>query len=173
MTTYGPTARFLHCAVAALILVQIPIGLAMPDIRRGQLPGTPMNLHISLGMVILALIVLRLAWRLVRAVAPDPSLPLWQQRASEAVHWALYALVLATTLSGWCYASNRGWELSFFWTWPLPPLGQGAAQLAIGRLHESLSWALIVVAGLHIAAALAHLLVYKDRVMQRMLPWRA
>lgn len=166
--SYGPTAKLLHWLVAALILVQIPIGLLMPNIRRGEVPGTPMSLHISLGVVILALIVLRLAWRLLHPVAPDPGLQPWQRRASEALHWTLYALVLAATISGWGYASGRGWELSFFWSAPLPSLGQSGAVRAIGRLHENLSWAVIVAAALHISAALVHRFVYKDRVMQRM-----
>jgi cytochrome b561 len=169
MSTYGGIARLLHWLIAALILIQIPVGLLMPNIRRGEVPGTPMNVHISIGVVILALILLRLLWRWTHPVAPHPDLTSWQRRASEAVHWTLYALVLTTTVSGWCYASGRGWELSLFWNFPQPSLGQSGPVRALGRLHENLSWALIIVAALHVAAALVHVFVYKDRVMQRML----
>jgi hypothetical protein len=46
------------------------------------------------------LIVLRLLWRNTHPVAPERSLPAWQQLISETAHWSLYALVLATTMTG-------------------------------------------------------------------------
>src|SRR6266403_1527988 len=62
---YGTTAKVFHWLIVALLLVQYPIGWLMPDIHRGMRPGAAMTLHVSFGMVILVLIVLRLAWRLV------------------------------------------------------------------------------------------------------------
>jgi hypothetical protein len=49
-------------------------------------------------------IVLRLLWRNTDPVAPKRSLPAWQQLISETAHWSLYALVLATTMTGWFLA---------------------------------------------------------------------
>jgi cytochrome b561 len=45
-----------------------------------------------------------------------------------------------------------------------------AAGKTFDGLHQAMEWALLVVIGLHVAAALAHIFVYRDRVMQRMLP---
>ena len=92
--------------------------------------------------------------------------------ASEAVHWLLYALVFATTLTGWSFASFRGWSISLFFAVPLPMLAaEGSATArAVGQLHETMEWALLIVIGVHIAAAIVHLFFYRDRVMQRMLP---
>jgi cytochrome b561 len=81
----------------------------MPDIHRGMKPGDAMTWHISIGIVILALIVLRLIWRLTHRVAPENSLAPWQRVSHEALHWMLYVLVLLTTISGWLFASFRGW----------------------------------------------------------------
>ena len=94
--------------------------------------------------------------------------------SSEAVHWLLYALILATTVTGWLHATFHGWSISFFFLVPLPMLtaGSAATTRAIGRLHETMEWALLVVIGIHVTAARAHLLVYRDNVMQRMLPQR-
>ena len=111
---YGTTAKVFHWLIVALLLVQYPIGWLMPDIHRGMKPGDAMTFHISIGIVILALIVLRLAWRLTHPVAPESSLPPWQRVSSEAMHWLLYVLVLATTITGWLFASFRGWSMSFF-----------------------------------------------------------
>ena len=169
---YGATAKLLHWLIAALIAVQLPLGWLMPDIHRGMLPGTAMSAHISIGMTILALIVLRLVWRLTHPVAPGGDLPAWQRVGSELVHWLLYLAVLLTTLTGWLYASYRGWSIDLYGLAPLPPLVPQGSRLGhdLGELHETLSWVLLGLIGLHVAAALVHLLVYRDRVMQRMLP---
>ncbi len=169
---YGTTAKAFHWLIVLLLLIQYPIGWLMPDLHRGQQPGVGMTLHISFGIVILALIVLRFAWRLTHPVAPESSLPPWQRLSSELVHWMLYVFVLATTVTGWLFASFRGWSISLFYLAPLPMLASdnAAAGKAIDGLHQAAEWTLLVLVGIHLAAALAHIFVYRDHVMQRMLP---
>jgi cytochrome b561 len=168
---YGTTAKLLHWLVVALLLVQYLIGWLMPDIHRGMKPGAGMVFHISFGTVVFVLIVLRLAWRLAHPVAPESTLPAWQRQSSQIVHWLLYALVVATTVTGWLFASFRGWAVSLFYLVPIPMLADDAAAgKAIDGLHQAMEWSLLVVIGIHVAAALAHVFVYRDRVMQRMLP---
>jgi cytochrome b561 len=170
--TYGTTAKTFHWLIVALLLIQFPIGWLMPDIHGGMKPGDAMALHVSFGITILALIVLRLIWRITHPVAPESSLPSWQRLVSEAMHWLLYALLFATTLSGWLFASFRGWTMSLFSVVPLPMLASDshAGIHAIDGLHQIAEWALLVVIGAHVASALAHIFIYRDRVMQRMLP---
>lgn len=167
---YGTTAKLLHWVIVALLAVQYLIGWLMPDIHRGP-PGAPMTFHISFGIVILFIVVVRLIWRLTHPVVPEPSLPPWQRRSSQAVHWLLYVLVLATTVSGWLFASFRGWAVSVFYIMPLPMLASEntAAVKAIDGLHQAAEWSLLVLICIHVAAALVHLLIYRDQVMQRML----
>lgn len=169
---YGTTAKVFHWLIVALLVVQYLIGWLMPDIHRGMTPGVGMILHNSFGILILILIVLRFVWRLTHPVPPESSLPPWQRLSSEVVHWLLYALVLATTLTGWLFASFRGWSVSFFYLFPLPMLASdnAAAGKAIDGLHQAMGWTLLVLIGLHVHAALVHRFVYRDRVMQRMLP---
>jgi cytochrome b561 len=169
---YGTTAKVFHWLIVALLVVQYPIGWLMPDIHRGQTPGAGMTFHISFGITILILILLRFVWRLTHPVAPESSLPAWQRLSSEVVHWMLYVFVLATTVSGWLFASFRGWSVSFFYLFPMPMLSSdnAAAGKAIDGLHQAAEWALLVLIGVHVAAALAHVFLYRDRIMQRMLP---
>ncbi|WP_426611852.1 cytochrome b [Bradyrhizobium sp. McL0616] len=169
---YGTTAKIFHWAIVALLAVQYPIGWFMPDIHRGMTPGAGMTFHVSIGITVLALTTLRLIWRLTHPVAPESSLPAWQRLSSEAVHWLLYALVLATTISGWLFASFRGWSVSFFYLLHLPMLASDneAAGRTVDGLHQAMELALLVTIGIHIAAGLLHIFVYRDRVMQRMLP---
>jgi cytochrome b561 len=156
----------------ALLVVQYSIGWIMPNIKRGMDPGVGMTLHISLGVTILLIIVARLGWRWAHAVAPESSLAPWQRVTSEVIHWLLYVLVIATTLSGWLFASAHGWTVSWFFAIPLPMLTAGNAQLlrSMDGLHQDFEWALLVLIGMHVAVAFLHLLYYRDGVMQRMLP---
>jgi cytochrome b561 len=169
---YGTTAKVFHWLIVALLLAQYLIGWLMPDIHRNMKPGAAMTFHVSIGMTILILIVVRLVWRLTHPVVPESSLAPWQRLSSEAVHWLLYALVLATTITGWLFASFRGWSMSFFFLVPMPMLASDnpAAGKAIDGLHQAMEWSLLVVIGLHVAAALVHIFVYRNRIMQRMLP---
>jgi cytochrome b561 len=169
---YGTPAKLFHWIIVALLAVQYPIGWLMPDIHRGMQPGAPMTFHVSFGLTILVLIMLRLAWRLTHPVAPESSLPFWQRLSSELVHWMLYVMVLATTFSGWLFASYRGWTLSFFYLFRLPMLASdnAAAGKAIDGLHQAAEWLLLALIVVHVGAALAHIFIYRDRIMQRMLP---
>src|SRR6202451_2407140 len=169
---YGTTAKVFHWLVVVLLIVQYPLGKLMPHIHRGMTPGDAMTFHISFGIVILTLMVLRLFWRITNPVAPASSLPEWQQLISEAVHWLLYVLVLATTMTGWIFASERGWSISLFFATPLPTLPIEGSLLArsIGAWHGTMEWALLLVIGAHVAAAMAHTFIFRDRIMQRMLP---
>ena len=169
---YGTTAKVFHWLVVAFLLVQYPIGWLMPDLHRNTKPGIGMTLHVSIGLAILTTIVLRLLWRFAHPVDPESSLPRWQRLISETVHWLLYVLVLATGFTGWLFASFRGWSMSLFYLVPMSMLASdnAAAGKTIDGLHQAMEWALLVVIGLHVAAALAHLFVYRDRVMQRMWP---
>jgi cytochrome b561 len=169
---YGTTAKVLHWLIVALLLVQYSIGWLMPDIHRDMKPGVAMTFHASFGMLILILIVLRLAWQLTHPVAPESSLARWQRLGSEAVHWALYVLVLATTVTGWLFASFRGWSMSLFFLVPMPMLASDNAEAGkvIDGLHQAMEWTLLAVIGIHVAVALAHIFIYRDRIMQRMLP---
>jgi cytochrome b561 len=171
-TQYDSTAKVLHWLVVALLLAQYLIGWLMPDIHRGMKPGDAMTWHISVGIVILALIVLRLIWRLTHRVAPESSLEPWQRAGAEAVHWLLYVLVLLTTISGWLFASFRGWSISFFFLAPLPMLSSENtdALRAINHWHQKFEWTLLILIGVHVLAALVNLLFYRNRVMQRILP---
>ena len=169
---YGKTAKAFHWIIVALIAVQLPLGWLMPDIRRGMSPGSAMSLHISIGITILVLIVLRFVWRLTHPVAPESYLPAWQRVSSEAVHLLLYPVVFVTTLTGWFFESGRGWSINLYGVLPIPRLVEEGSPTghAIGELHETMIWVLVALIAVHVLAAFVHLFVCKDRVMQRMLP---
>ena len=119
---YGTTAKALHWLIVALLATQYLIGWFMPNIKANMAPGVGMTWHVSIGTTILAIMVLRFAWRLSHPVAPESSLLPYQRITSEAVHWLLYVLVLLTTLSGWLIACDPGKNL--YWLEPAPELAK-------------------------------------------------
>jgi cytochrome b561 len=168
---YDTVAKVFHWLIVALLAIQLPLGWLMPDIKRGMVPGTAMSLHLSIGATILLLIVLGFGWRLTHPVAPDKELANWQRVGSALVHWLLYGAVLLTPLTGWFFASARGWPITLFGVVPLPGLVEQGSALgrSLGGLHETLTWILLGLIAVHVGAAFVHLFVYKDRVIYRML----
>ncbi|HUH94529.1 MAG TPA: cytochrome b/b6 domain-containing protein, partial [Casimicrobiaceae bacterium] len=79
---YTTVAKVLHWLIAGILVLQFAIGWIMPSIRRGIQPGLAMHVHISTGIVVLGLIVVRLLWRLTHPVPPEAQLPRWQRSGS-------------------------------------------------------------------------------------------
>ena len=170
--TYDPATKLLHWATAALLVVQYLVGWLMSDIRRGMSPGFSMNLHMSFGICLLTIVLIRYAWRLATPVLPEASLPAWQRTSAHVVHLVLYSLLLVTMITGWAFASMRGWTIAVFGIVQLPSLVAENSEIGrrMGRLHGMRTWMLLVVIAAHVFAAFVHRFVYRDRVMARMLP---
>jgi cytochrome b561 len=177
---YTVTAMVLHWLLAAVVLGLFGMGLYMAD-----LPFSPQRLqlynwHKWAGMSFLILSVLRLLWRLAHRppALPDEisqAMPSWQTRAYHATHHLLYGLFFAVPVAGWAYSSAAGFPIVLFGQLPLPDLLAVNKDLAeqIKPLHEWLAFALVGLAGLHIAAALKHHWLDRDGLLLRMLPSRA
>lgn len=170
---WGPVSQLLHWLVVLLILTTGILGLVMGEMRNSPTKIEIYALHKSLGLTILALAVLRLAWRsYAGAPLPPPTSPRWQHRFAAFTHWLLYGLLFAIPLSGWTFNSAAGYPLQWFKLFNLPALVARDAELRqIARdLHEWLFLALLAVAVLHAAAAWYHHLVLRDDTLRRMLP---
>lgn len=170
---WGVLLRTFHWLIAALILIQAAIGLGM--VQMGVTPAKVrvFALHKSIGLTILALALLRVAWRLgERRPAEPPAMPRWQRRAARAVHCALYALILAIPLSGWWFNSASNAPLAWFGLFPIPSLTGGYDPLWKPRAllaHQTLFWVLVGLLVVHVGAALWHHFVQRDEVLRRML----
>ena len=89
---------------------------------------------------------------------------------SQILSWG--AIYYTPVLIAPLIAQERGWSLTFFYLAPLPMLASenAAAGKFIDGWHQAMEWTLLVFIGVHVAAAMAHLIIYRDRIMQRMLP---
>lgn len=173
---WGALAQFFHWTIAVLILVQGGIGLVMVELPKRPDIIPIFSLHKSIGLTILALAILRLAWRLFdRRPLELPAMPAWQTRMARLTHSLLYLLLFAVPLSGWLFDSAAALRpLYWFGLVRMPSLTGGADRELrefAHELHEVLFWVLVLVAAIHIAAALKHHVFDRDNVLRRMLPW--
>lgn len=171
-TRWGKVSQGLHWLVAALILIQAALGLVMVDMINSPDKIRLYALHKSIGLTILALAALRLAWRLhAGAPAPLPGAG-WQRTAARISHGLLYALLFALPLSGWLFNSAAGFPLQWFGLFNLPPVAAADPDLRVlaRATHEWLFWMLAAVTLVHVAAALHHHLFLGDATLARMLP---
>ena len=177
---YTRLAIALHWLLALVILVMFAVGLYMADLPFSPLRLKLYNWHKWAGVTFLALTVLRLLWRMthrppVLPQAITQAMPGWQMRVHHATHYLLYLLFFAVPLIGWAYSSAAGFPIVWFGQIPLPDLLSKNKELAdiIKPLHELSAYALVGLAGLHLAAALKHHWVDRDGLLSRMLPGRS
>ena len=169
---WGALVRAFHWLIAALILAQAVIGLSM--IQMGVTPAKVrvFALHKSIGMTILALVLLRIAWRLGETRPADPAgMPPWQRGAARAVHVALYVLIVAIPLSGWWFNSTSNAPLVWFGFVDIPSLTGGYDPVWKPRAllaHQTLFWILVALLVAHVGAALWHHFGQRDEVLRRM-----
>lgn len=177
MTThYTAPAKALHWLMALLLGGLLGLGFYMADLPLSPEKIQLFSWHKWAGVTLFALVWLRLFWRLMRRppAYPDSMTPL-QKAAVHGGHFALYALMLAIPVSGWLMSSAKGVQTVWFGVLPLPDLLPRDKALGhqLEALHSALAVGLMVLVGVHIAAALYHYRVLKDDILQRMLPARA
>lgn len=171
---WGTVSQSLHWLIMLLIAILATVGLIMTD-----LPKTPKyfwvyDLHKSTGLLVLALVLVRIGWRLYAGKPrPLPEVPAWQRRVAGVTHALLYILMLAIPLSGWLYDSASGLRpLRWYGALEVPKLAapdEGLAEVARDA-HEWLFWVLLALVIVHAGAALYHHLFRNDAVLARMLP---
>ncbi len=168
---YTSVAKALHWLSAALVLGLLAAGLWMTGLPLSRLKLMVYAWHKWLGLSVLALALLRIAWRLH---APPPALPValapWEKRLAPLGHWLLLALVVAQPISGWLMNSAGGVAVVWFAILPLPDLvpRDQALFAALRTLHGVLAWALIGAIALHLAAVIRHDVLRRDGILRRM-----
>jgi cytochrome b561 len=170
---YSTAAKIFHWITALAVVTAIPAALAMVRVDQGPLQNRLYDLHRSLGVLVLVLMVARLLWRIYRP-APDlvPGLPDWQVAAARILHWTLYAVLLAMPVLGWAGTSAFGAPIMVFGLFEWPAMLDKDQQLAgvLLGLHRWLGFVLAGLLALHVGAALHHHFIRRDDTLRRMLP---
>src|SRR6266498_2856311 len=111
----------LHWTIAAAVVGLMALGWWMQVIPKDPVGprANAYNLHKSIGLTVLLLMVVRLAWRASHRPPQLPPLPLWQARAAHAVHALLYVFMFLDAMSGDMASAVSGFPVKFF-GWVLP-----------------------------------------------------
>lgn len=171
MSKYTWPAVLLHWLMALLVLGMLALGLYMSGLPKGPERSAMIALHKSIGLTLVLLLALRVAWRASHAPPPYPgAMPRWQQRAAHANAIALYVLLVLQPLSGYLSSSFSGYKTSWFGL-PLPYWGWESPELNafFHSIHVVCSRLLMLLIALHLGAAILHALVRRDGVVRRML----
>lgn len=167
---YDKTTIFLHWTTAILVVIQWLGAQTIDFFPKGPLRVDARSVHITLGLLIAAILIARIVWRLTKG----RRLPLADAGAlalvSKAVHWGLYALLAAMVIVGAALTWTRG--DSIFNLFSIPAFDPNAHDLAdhVQDVHAAIGWAILALAGFHASAALVHRYFWRDRILDRMLP---
>lgn len=171
---FGLVTRLLHWVMMLLILGQLALGLRLDSMEPGLANLWLYGLHKTTGFLILALLLIRIAWHLV-SPPPPPLGPhgalFW---AARAAHWALYGLLIAIPLTGWAGSSATGLDVMIADRWTAPPLVEAseAGEAFWFGLHDILTKLLMALITLHVLGALMRQ-AQGDGTLTRMIRGRA
>lgn len=164
----GMATRAIHWATALLVLSAWVVGSTMEEFPRGAGRDLAMQLHYSLGILVLGFAALRVAWRLV-APPPPAQGPAWQRLGAVVMHLALIGLTIGVPLSGLLDRWARGRTVTVFGGFPLPAPFSVPGGRIWGEAHEVLANLMLAAIAAHVLAALWHQLILRDRAISRMI----
>jgi cytochrome b561 len=168
---YTWTAIVLHWGIALIVVAVFAWGWWMQEIAK-QPPGLradAFNLHKSVGLMILLLMLLRVGWRLRHPPPPLPPMPAWNARLAHANHGVMYLALFVLTVGGYLGSAWSGFPVKFFgielpsWAGHRPALKDLAS-----TVHLWASWALLASVSLHVVGTAKHALVDRNGVLARM-----
>ena len=170
-TRYDSVAIALHWITALLVVCQFALAELWGYFGR---PARHLMIttHMSFGIILTAVILARIVWRLMPGHQVSSMEVGWVKIASKAVHYILYVLLACEAVLGFTLRWSGGEAMSFFGLQIPSPLGHWSrdAHRLVGNLHDWNGWAIVTIAFGHALAALYHHYVLHDRVLRRMLP---
>jgi cytochrome b561 len=170
-TRFGLVTRLLHWGMALAIIAMLVLGTRLEDMQPGLANLWLYSLHKSIGLILLALVPVRLIWhRISPPPAPQGTPGDWTTRLARTAHRVFYLLLLAIPLSGWVASSASGLDVMLFDRWVIPPIApvSEAWENAGWAAHGLLTKLLMGLLALHVAGALKRQLD-GDGTLRRML----
>jgi len=171
---YSGVAMLLHWAIAVLVIMNWQIAERAEDFD-GPLRGEIFGYHKAWGMTILALTLIRLAWRLGHpSVVRTPDLKAWERALAKTVHVTFYVLLIALPLGGWLATSFAGKPVPYFGLFEIPALPVRPSEDmadSIFDAHETGAKFMLLLVVLHVAGALKHTIIDREGTLWRMLPF--
>jgi cytochrome b561 len=169
---YGLLSILIHWISAVLILFLFGLGIYMVDLSYyDDWYHEGPELHISLGLVVLLLMLVRVVWRIINPTPEELSTKRAQNLAAKIVKLGLYAFIFIVLISGYLITTAEGQPASMFNLIKFPVLTELSSQNVdlAGAIHEYLAWGIVLLVVLHVAGGLLHHFVIRDRTLVRML----
>ncbi len=179
LTRYGFVTKLFHWTIFLLFLNQFLIAIAMLNTPQGQTTagftqGALYNWHKSIGLLALGVALFRYTWRKTTPL-PDWA-PNLTAREKKSIHWIeriLYLSMFLMPISGFIFVMTGGYGVNFFGQWQLPDfLGENTTVALIAQwTHRITAWLIVFTLFAHWGLGIRHQFVYRDRYLQRMLPF--
>lgn len=169
--------RTLHWLVALTIISMLAVGFYMATFEVWSL----FPIHKAFGVLVLLIILPRILWRLKNGwPTPVREYPTWEHKLALVTHWILILGTLIMPISGFIFSGASGHGVDVFGvvlapTNPDPanphdviPFNETVADIG-SEAHEIVGYLMVIAIVLHIAGALKHHIIDKDRTLLRML----
>ena len=171
---YSIVAMALHWLILVLVIANWWIADSAEGLPQPQRLDIMLN-HMALGIVILLVVLLRLAWRFTHTHPPlAATLKPWERVFAKTVHIVFYVLLIGMPLAGWLASSFAGQGVNVFGVFTLPKLPVAKdldMTKAIFEAHATAGTILLILIAIHALGSLKHTFIDKDGNLFRMLPW--
>ncbi|MCV6636408.1 cytochrome b [Candidatus Albibeggiatoa sp. nov. NOAA] len=170
---WGLVSKAFHWLTALIIISLFGLGLWMVELSYYDpwYRKAP-DLHKSLGIIVISLMLLRLIWRVINPTPKSLAThQTWERYLAHTVHIILYLLVFSIGITGYLISTADGRAIEVFNIISIPSLGMFIERQEdiAGWVHWVLAWTLITFVGLHLIGALKHHFIDKDATLVRML----
>lgn len=161
----------LHWLVGSAMIAMLVFGLILEEIENRELKSALMWWHKGLGVALLAFALARLGWRMANGMPTVfGHVPAWQERAAAATHWFLLAGTLFMPISGVMLSLGNGRAIDVLGLFTIAAGEKNEMLHEIGEvIHGAGGKLLMIAVALHVAGALKHHVVDRDRTLARML----
>jgi cytochrome b561 len=171
---FTASMRFLHWLMAALVLAMLCIGVAMVASLGDY--HLLVSIHRPIGILILILVVIRFVNRQFSTLPPfPPTMSPQERRVAHASEILLYTLLFVQPLVGWGMLSAARYPIVMWGGFHLFPILPHSVTLyaVLRETHTVLAYLLFLAIIAHFGAILFHTLIVRDRLLNRMVPWKA
>jgi cytochrome b561 len=171
-THWGLISRLLHWFMAIAIIFMFGLGVTMINMRLSPLKLEMFMVHKSIGILLLAIVTIRIIWRILNPAPRPPRLfSKAQRRTVVAGQLLMYVLMVCIPISGWVINSAANFPLQWFGLFEIPPIVQPSlvTEEYAKTTHLVLVCTLSLVVLTHITAALHHHFIQKNDILKRMI----